>query len=87
MRLTPVQRTALISIVDRFDRTVHDARARWAGGVEVSEFDRRTLYALANRGLVKIGARECGSDEPRMRKRLQVILFAAPTDLGRAEAT
>jgi hypothetical protein len=86
MRLTPVQRTVLISIVDRFDRTVHE-RARWAGSVEVSEFDRRTLHALANRGLVKISARESSSEDLRTRTRLQVILFAAPTDLGRAEAT
>jgi hypothetical protein len=105
VRLTPTQRTALISIVDRFDRAVRDERTRWgeesatrvaARGVETFEFDYRTLHALANRGLVRLTSAESRGEELRRgsfgrwiggtRKSSHVILFAAPTDLGRVEA-
>jgi hypothetical protein len=95
----------LISIVDRFDRAVRDERARWgemsaarvaARGVETTEFDYRTLHALANRGLVQLTTAEGSGEELRRgafgrwiggtRKSRFVILFAAPTDLGRVEA-
>ncbi len=67
-----------------------------ANGVDVPGFGYRTLHALADRGLVTIKTHEGRGEELRKgafgrlvggtRKYHYTVFFAAPTDLGRAEA-
>lgn len=61
--LSPVQRAALSSIIDRYDRAVQKERARWgdesasfvaAKGIEIADIGYRTLHALENRGLLDL---------------------------------
>ena len=72
--LAAVQRDALRTIIDRYDRYVQRERARWgeesasfvaAKGIEITDVDYRILHALKDQGLIRLQYKEARGESLR----------------------